>query len=63
MSRIEIEWHQKYQKKDFEMEKGKGKVDVDVREKTLQVYPDVGEREVKRGSLTYLRRRCNGGGD
>jgi hypothetical protein len=63
MSLIEIEWHQKYQKKKFDIEKGKGNVDVDVRKKMEETFgPDVDEREVKRESLTYLRRRCGGRG-
>lgn len=60
VSHIVLDWHQKFQKKDFEGEVGKGGVDVDVRKKTLEMYPDFDEREVRLDSCGYYRTSCDG---
>jgi hypothetical protein len=57
---IQLDWHQRFQKKEFAEGEGTGKVDVDVRQRTLEMYPDVDERAFKQEGRAYMRKSCDG---
>jgi hypothetical protein len=58
---IGLEWHQQYQKKDFEAKKQGGRggeVDIDVRQRTLELFPDLDKMQ-KLGPGWYMRKDCS----
>ncbi|EAT85829.2 hypothetical protein SNOG_07178 [Parastagonospora nodorum SN15] len=56
---ITIDWQQKFQKKGFGAGE-EGKVDVDVRKRTLEMFPDVDGREFRVNNTQYYRTNCDG---
>ncbi|KAH3918162.1 hypothetical protein HBH56_032610 [Parastagonospora nodorum] len=56
---ITIDWQQKFQKKWFGAGE-EGKVDVDVRKRTLEMFPDVDGREFRVNNTQYYRTNCDG---
>jgi hypothetical protein len=56
---IGLEWHQQYQKKGFEAKSQGGRGgEVDVRERTLELFPDL-DRMEKLGPGWYMRKDCS----
>jgi hypothetical protein len=56
---ITLDWQQKFQKKNFGADEA-GQVDVDVRKRTLQMFPNVDAREFRLDHMQYYRSGCDG---
>jgi hypothetical protein len=57
---IGIVWHQKFQKKDFEMKiEGIGNEGGEVRKRALEMFPDLDDRVVQK-RCSYMRTSCDG---
>lgn len=56
---ITLDWQQKFQKKNFGADEA-GHVDVDVRKRTLQMFPNVDAREFRIDNTQYYRSGCDG---